>query len=1034
MLITVHTTWTQDPHGDPALFVWGEKPAGTAPPRRGRPPKATAAAPHPFAARCVELWKYWQAEDESPILQVVEAWTQTQIAVWLPTAAGRPIHSNASSPDAATIRMNPWLVEGMLLTPAQSLSLPVVLQELPAGCCAPDTRFWADAALFALSLLARQRYLPTFQPLDGGLAHAGWAPVLDDQADTTCLHKLQHRIPHSGMCACLGDDPPEPMQPAEPVKRYLEAAIDQAIRFHMSQMPVSPLPERQGPAAPWIDALLTGKHQFRVSKWQSQTLNSTRDAWAADLHADGSAAFRTCFRLCAPDEDSSSWQLDYLLQATDEPSLLVPASAIWENPGELAAFTHRRMNNPQERLLKDLGRAARLHHRIRESLSQPKPDHTDLSTPDAYQFLRETAVLLAESGLGVLVPDWWNGNQHRISARLKINSPATSGSSTTSERSAFGMDAVLTFQWQLAVGDTTLSPEEFERLVMWKQPLVQIRGQWVEFDPDQLARAIQRFDEHLSHGGITARDVLRARLGVDNLFGVEISSVESDGWMADVLAGLETDARMPTRPTPDGFQGALRPYQQRGYSWLAWMRTMGLGACLADDMGLGKTIQVIALLLETAAAPDHGPSLLICPTSVIGNWKREIERFAPSLSIQIHHGADRPAADMFADVAAAHDLVVTSYALAHRDLNTLRSVHWDNLILDEAQNIKNAGARQSQAVRQIHSRFRAALSGTPVENRLAELWSIMEFLNPGYLGSQEQFRRTWAVPIEQARNPEATHQLKSMVKPLVLRRLKTDPSIITDLPDKWEMKVFCPLVAEQATLYEAVVRDAMQQIASAEGITRKGVILATITKLKQVCNHPAHFLKDGSKLDGRSGKLTRLTEMLSEIVAAGDSALVFTQFAEMGGMLQAYVESTLGCRTLFLHGGVRAGVRDEMVRQFQSESGPQIFILSLKAGGVGLNLTRASHVFHFDRWWNPAVENQATDRAFRIGQQKSVQVHKFVCEGTIEETIDRELENKLQLADSVIGAGENWITELPTEQLREMLTLRRDEVIEEAEA
>jgi SNF2 family DNA or RNA helicase len=414
--------------------------------------------------------------------------------------------------------------------------------------------------------------------------------------------------------------------------------------------------------------------------------------------------------------------------------------------------------------------------------------------------------------------------------------------------------------------------------------------------------------------------------------------------------------------------------------------------------------------------------------SVVGNWKREIERFAPDLSVMVHHGTDRQGGKEFETNASEHDAVITTYPLAARDLKVLSKITWENLILDEAQNIKNRTTKQTMAVKKLECGNRIALTGTPVENRLSELWSIMDFLNPGYLGGPESFRKKFAIPIERYRDRDKGEMLKNLTRPLILRRLKTDKTIIKDLPEKIEMKVLYNLTREQATLYEAIVKDMINQIDSSEGIQRKGLVLSALMKLKQVCNHPAHLLSDGSELKGRSGKLIRLEEMLEEALSEGDRALIFTQFSTMGEMLKPYLEERFSSEVLFLHGGTSKKARDRMVSRFQSPDGPSLFLLSLKAGGLGLNLTSANRVFHFDRWWNPAVENQATDRAFRIGQKKNVHVHKFVCIGTLEERIDRMIEEKKDLADSVIGTGENWITELSTTKLRKLFELGSDAV------
>jgi SNF2 family DNA or RNA helicase len=438
-----------------------------------------------------------------------------------------------------------------------------------------------------------------------------------------------------------------------------------------------------------------------------------------------------------------------------------------------------------------------------------------------------------------------------------------------------------------------------------------------------------------------------------------------------------------------------------------------------------NTVQTLALLQHDWSDGYRRPTLLICPTSVIENWRKEAARFTPELPVLIHHGSDRRRSDAFAAAVAGQALVISSYALLHRDLELLRSVAWRGVVLDEAQNVKNPETKQARAARALSADYCIALTGTPVENHVGDLWSLMELLNPGLLGSQTDFKRRFFLPIQVTRDEAAAARLKQLTGPFILRRVKTDRAIIADLPEKLEMKVFCTLTKEQASLYAAVLKDLDEPLEEAEGIQRKGMILATLTKLKQICNHPAQFLGDGSAVAGRSGKLARLEEMLEEVLATGDRALLFSQFAEMGGLLQHHLQRTFGREVLFLHGGVPRARRNQMVERFQSAgNGPPIFILSLKAGGTGLNLTAANHVFHFDRWWNPAVENQATDRAFRIGQCKAVQVHKLLCAGTLEERIDAMIESKQGIAAQVVGTGEGWLTELSTAQLRDLLALR----------
>src|SRR5581483_2144176 len=576
------------------------------------------------------------------------------------------------------------------------------------------------------------------------------------------------------------------------------------------------------------------------------------------------------------------------------------------------------------------------------------------------------------------------------------------------------------YRFEIAVGDATLTVQELRHLAELKAPLVRVRGQWVELRAGDVERALAvltggrrparaRADDDRADddrvadaGAMTAGDVLRIGLGLAPPPGAELPVVEvvADGWLGALLGtgGDDDTARgLEELGTPAGFKGTLRPYQERGLAWLWFLHRHGLGACLADDMGLGKTAQLLALMVLERERGDAGgngegrpaPTLLVCPMSLVGNWQRETARFAPGLAVYVHHGTNRTRAALTAAAGEA-DLVITTYSLLARDRDLLARFAWGRLALDEAQNVKNPMSLAGRAARSLPTGGRVALTGTPVENRLLELWSLMDILNPGLLGSEYTFRERFAVPIERYGDETAAATLQRLTGPFVLRRLKTDRSIIADLPEKIEMHVLCNLTREQASLYQAVVDDMLDRIERAKtGIERMGIISGSMMKLKQVCNHPAHFLRDGSRLDAaRSGKLARLEEILEEITAAEEKALVFTQFAEMGGLLQSHLSDQLGVELPFLSGGVARRRREEIVDTFQADGGPPVLILSLKAGGVGLNLTAANHVVHYDRWWNPAVEDQATDRAFRIGQQRNVQVRKFVCVGTVEERID----------------------------------------------
>jgi SNF2 family DNA or RNA helicase len=601
----------------------------------------------------------------------------------------------------------------------------------------------------------------------------------------------------------------------------------------------------------------------------------------------------------------------------------------------------------------------------------------------------------------------------------KVKSPAMSGGGGLS------LHEIVEVDFEAALGEQSVTLSELRVLARLKAPLVRARGQWVFLDVQEIARATALLESGTRK--MTAQDTVRMALDATTVDGVGVGGVSADGWLSGLLQQLKGNGHIEKLAAPAGFSGVLRPYQERGYWWLGFLGRWGLGACLADDMGLGKTIQTLAHIKHERETASRSPVLLICPTSVIGNWQHEAARFTPGLSVLVHHGVARAREEArFLEAAGAHDLVITSYSLLHRDFATLAKFTWSGIILDEAQNIKNPESKQARTARALKGGYRIELTGTPVENNVGDLWSLMEFLNPGLLGTPAEFKRNFFVPIQASRDQIAADHLKKLTAPFILRRLKTDKAVIADLPEKLEMKVFCTLTREQASLYAAVVEEAMPGLESASGIQRKGLVLATLSKLKQVCNHPTQFFKDNSEIPGRSGKLTRLVEMLEEVIEGGECALVFSQFAEMGAILKRHLEATFGREVLFLHGGVPKARRDEMVVRFHKEDGaaPPIFVLSLKAGGTGLNLTAASHVFHFDRWWNPAVEQQATDRAFRIGQLRNVFVHKFLCAGTLEEKIDAMIERKRALAETIVGTGEDWMTKLSTAELRDLFALR----------
>jgi SNF2 family DNA or RNA helicase len=1053
-MIILHGGWIPRPNGCAAtFFTWGEDSKAPRPAGTGGPPQAI---PHPFEASSGRLLDNLatlaggHGLDPSTVHGDV-----MQVPALLPSSDREPLPSRAlldgtmtgeAAMAEADPQLKPWKLDGLGFSPLDALvllgSIPQLegdpWQGMPTPVLGQDLAYWSVVAKFALELLAGQRFLPALARTEAGGFRAVWVPALDDPRDQQRLARLIRAMPPA--CRGLGAAAiEEAKSPVALVEDFLREVIDACVRRWAE--PPKPRRGRRSaqPAARWAEALLAPDPTVDAPPSRLPALVEAWQAWVESLRVAADAPFRICFRLeppAAADADcvaagpAEDWALRFFLQATDDPSLLVPAERVWSERDITLRFLNRRFDQPQERLLTGLGLASRLFPPLERDLRSARPKECHLSVREAYSFLRETAPLLEQSGFGVLVPPWWSKRGARLGVRARVSSRGPAGSVG---RGILSMDSIVEYNWQLALGDKELSWEEFSKLAALKTPLIQVRGQWVELDPAQVETAIRFWEEHRGQEEMRLRDALRLGLGEEEAVeDLPVIGIQAEGWVADLLRQLRDGQRLTELSQPLEFVGQLRPYQIRGFSWLAFLRRWGLGACLADDMGLGKTIQTIALLLhDKERGLGEGPVLLICPTSVVGNWHRELARFAPPLRALVHHGGDRASGEEFLARASEHDVVISTYALARRDEDTLRTVEWSGVILDEAQNIKNPSTRQAQAIRRLQAAYRVALTGTPVENRLSELWSIMEFLNPGYLGSQKAFRSRFALPIERYQEEAAAERLQSLVQPFVLRRLKTDRRVIQDLPEKIEMKVYCSLTPEQATLYEAVVRDSLQQIEESDGIQRRGVVLATLLKLKQVCNHPAQFLGDGSPLAGRSGKLTRLAEMLEEVLSIGDKALIFTQFAELGRMMRAYLQEEFGREVLFLHGGTPQKRRDRMVARFQEgRRGPPVFVLSLKAGGLGLNLTGANHVFHFDRWWNPAVENQATDRAFRIGQTRNVLVHKFICAGTLEERIDDLIESKKELAEMVIGTGEGWLTELSTSELRDLVTLHGESVAE----
>ncbi len=1011
-MLVLHTAQFED-----GLFLWGEDSA----PRQDQPNTHR----HPGCAE-IDL-----------LLEAIDLPSHGDMAgeatVWLPSRGNAPIPSSPLAGDLprsrARPRIQPWRVSVVRLDAAAAALFLERCQDRPVlkpgVALGPEIAYWYRAHLFGLSLATRQQYLPSMAG-HGDRLIAAWKPVFIGD-DAHRLSQLAQLMPSSAraMTDASAAQPPAPAA-STVLRAFLDGTVDHLVRGALTADPESGRFDSAHDA--WLHALSSADGIVNAPPAQLQQLRQQVAEWHRPIAAASNSPYRLCLRLEEPPEPveddgapaivQGDWYLRYLLQPHDDHSLLLSAETIWNR--------RRKDNrnpdfNPREFLLSALAQASILCPPIAESLHGKPPAGQKLPTERAHHFLDAEATALQQAGFGVLLPAWWTrrGTRARPSIKARVRTPAMQGGGHVNLSTMLDLDV------EVALGDQAITPEELAELAELKAPLVRLRGQWVEINADEIREAA---DFWRNKQQVSLREAIHIGLDADDRADGDNVSLQADDWIARLMEQLGQKAPVETPDAPEAFQGSLRPYQETGYAWLTFLRRWGLGACLADDMGLGKTVQALATLQLDHQEGNHRPNLLVCPTSLMYNWQREAAKFTPDLGVMLHHGPGRKRDAAFRRAAADHQIVVTSYGTMLRDARSLNGVRWRAVILDEAQNIKNPLARQARAARDLPADYRVALTGTPVENHVGDLWSIMEFLNPGLLGTQAQFRRNYFVPIQANHDEAAASRLQKATGPFILRRVKTDRSIIDDLPDKRETRQYCNMTREQVTLYEAVLREAETRMEEPEGIQRRGSILDTLTKLKQVCNHPRQLLADNSTIAGRSGKLERLHQLLDEIIPNSDRALVFSQFAEMGAIIQQHVQENFGIETPFLHGGVSRRVRDRMVERFQNDPhGPQVFVLSLRAGGSGLNLPRANHVIHYDRWWNPAVENQATDRAFRIGQTKDVHVHKLICAGTLEDHIDALIEAKGETVQRVVGSkSERWLTELSNAELRDVLALSLD--------
>ncbi len=1005
-MVILHLVWLEN-----SFYTWAETAEI----------EAVETPFHPFALSGEDLSLWLEGILDFPI----SSEDTTILTGYLPSIQNTPIPSprltglidipeGNPSLQACKIPCYPLQFEELLTLFGMTAISPILGDEIYAG---EDLLFWLKIYQWCQQLIANQGYYPTIIQKEGQF-FAQWNTYFEDTAEEV-LAQFSQIMPSAA--ACLSKDRKEPILPlSTSLRESITYLVDQWLRYH-----ATPIYENDTPPnaqAEWLRALTSRHSELNAASYDIPKLNKQIKTWQYTFLIQNTLPVRLLLQVSEPEGKTNEWPVSFLLQSKQDPSLMIPFAEIWDSPRKIAQLFKLSDAKLTEIVYYLLGSISPILEDLFPLFQEEKPFGILCSSANIYEIFTHRASLLASAGVTVLFPANWTNPQKNLKVVAKVKSFSDSSG-------FFSLDRLVSFDWKVSIGDHTLTQKELNELIKRKIPLVRIKGQWVILDQNILQNTLDKLMKPNQQGKL--KDLLQQSMGglqKQDTLPIEITFGKGFEVITSILDRSCQDRAISL---PNQLDKVLRHYQIKGVAWLWSLKHATLNPCLADDMGLGKTLQILTFLAKEKSEKTVNPSLLICPTAVLENWRQESARFTPSLSLYIHHGTNRLHGAKLTKETQKHDLIITSYALALRDLQDLQKSSWNNLILDEAQNIKNPQSKQTKAIKSLPSQFRVALTGTPIENHVGDLWSLFDFLQPGWLGTADQFQHSFYKPIQTYGNQQQIKTLKQLTDPFILRRVKTDPTIVPDLPEKIESKEYCLLTKEQVTLYESCLAKSMEDIETAEGISRKGKILTLILHLKQICNHPAHYLKESKTFDyHRSGKLKRLWELLTEIILKKEKALLFTQYTEMGELIQPMLQQTISTHTLFYHGGLPRKKRDTILQQFKEDPRFSILILSLKAGGTGLNLMNANHVFHIDRWWNPAVENQATDRAFRIGQKKNVQVHKLICSGTIEEAMDQLLEKKSSIANQIIGTIESLITELSTQELKSLLVLRKESIDE----